>query len=140
MKGFTLIEMLVYLGLVTLIMAGVTGAALSIRESNGRDAVRALIAEEGLFLLAKIDQALEEGKEETLVWDAKEETLSRMSDPGEAVRLNGGNVRVSAFSLEMIPAALNAPAHTNAALTLAATSSSGALLRQQFTTTYYAKP
>lgn len=57
-KGFTLIETLVYLGLFGIIMVGVISVAYTTFESNGRQQTKALLQEEGDFLLAKLNWTL----------------------------------------------------------------------------------
>lgn len=56
--GFTLIEMLVYLGLFSILIGGALVAAFGIFESNGRNQTKAIVQTEGQFLAAKIDWAL----------------------------------------------------------------------------------
>ena len=57
-SGFTLIEMLVYLGLFSILIGGALVAAFGIFESNGRNQTKAIVQTEGQFLTAKIDWAL----------------------------------------------------------------------------------
>jgi prepilin-type N-terminal cleavage/methylation domain-containing protein len=57
-KGFTLIEVLVYLGLFAILMTGLVATAFSIFESSDRDQTRVLMQGEGDFLIAKINWAL----------------------------------------------------------------------------------
>jgi Tfp pilus assembly protein PilW len=57
-RGFTLIETMIYLGLYGLVIGGVVVAAYAIFESNSRNQSKAMIEEEGTFLLGKIDWAL----------------------------------------------------------------------------------
>ena len=56
--GFTLIETLVYLGLFSIIIGGAFVAAFGIIESNERNQTKAIVQNEGAFVLAKIDWAL----------------------------------------------------------------------------------
>jgi type II secretory pathway pseudopilin PulG len=57
-KGFTLIETLIYLGLFGILIGGAVVAAYSLLEGNGRTQTRALIQEEGNFLIQKMNWAL----------------------------------------------------------------------------------
>jgi type II secretory pathway pseudopilin PulG len=57
-KGFTLIEALVYLGLFALIMSGFLVAVSNIFQTTDRTQTKAMLQEEGDFLLAKINYAL----------------------------------------------------------------------------------
>jgi type II secretory pathway pseudopilin PulG len=56
--GFTLVEVLVYLGLFAILMAGMLTAAFSMFESSDRDQTKVLMQGEGDFLVAKINWAL----------------------------------------------------------------------------------
>lgn len=57
--GFTLIEVLVYLGLFAIIVGGAAVSAESLMESAQRGAIEATLEEEGDFLIAKINWALQ---------------------------------------------------------------------------------
>jgi type II secretory pathway pseudopilin PulG len=57
-KGFTLIETLVYIGLYAIIMAGAVISMYTLFESGERNQTKAMVQEEGNFLLAKVDWAL----------------------------------------------------------------------------------
>ena len=56
--GFTLIEALMYLALLTLLIGGAGAASYSMIESAGRNQMKAMLQEEGDFLVAKINWAL----------------------------------------------------------------------------------
>ena len=57
-SGFTLIEVIVYLALFAILFCGVFVAAFSVIESSGKNQSRAMMQEEGEFLLAKINWAV----------------------------------------------------------------------------------
>lgn len=57
-SGFTLIETVIYLALFAIMFSGAVAAAYSIIESSGRIRARAVMQEEGEFLLAKINWAV----------------------------------------------------------------------------------
>lgn len=57
-SGFTLIEVVVYLALFGILFTGAVTGAYSILESTGRNYTRAVMQEEGEFLLAKINWAV----------------------------------------------------------------------------------
>ena len=57
-KGFTLIEMLVYLALFGILISGAVITAYSIFESGNRNSAQIMVQEEGNFLIAKINWAL----------------------------------------------------------------------------------
>lgn len=56
--GFTLIEMIVYIGLFSMIIGGAIVSAYNIFESTNRNQTKAMVAEEGIFLIGKINWAL----------------------------------------------------------------------------------
>ncbi|MBI4050591.1 MAG: prepilin-type N-terminal cleavage/methylation domain-containing protein [Candidatus Doudnabacteria bacterium] len=57
-KGFTIIEVLLYLALFSIIIGGVMVATYQIIETSGKTQARVVIQEEGNFLHRKIDWAL----------------------------------------------------------------------------------
>jgi type II secretory pathway pseudopilin PulG len=57
-EGFTLIEVLVYLGLFAILMTGMVTTAFSVFESSDRDQTRVLMQGEGDFLVGKINWTL----------------------------------------------------------------------------------
>lgn len=56
--GFTLIETLVYIGLFSMIIGGAIISAYNIFESTNRNQTKAMVAEEGIYLIGKINWAL----------------------------------------------------------------------------------
>ena len=54
MKGFTLIETIVYLALFSIVIGGALAATTLLLEGAGRDSARARVQEEGAFMLSKI--------------------------------------------------------------------------------------
>jgi prepilin-type N-terminal cleavage/methylation domain-containing protein len=57
-RGFTLIETLVYLALFALMMASALTAFYTILESNNRNLTKAMVEQEGGFLVGKVDWVL----------------------------------------------------------------------------------
>jgi len=57
-KGFTLIEVLVYIALLGIIMTGLLASSLSIFQNTDRTQTSIMVQEEGDFLLAKINASL----------------------------------------------------------------------------------
>jgi prepilin-type N-terminal cleavage/methylation domain-containing protein len=57
-RGFTLIEMLMYIGLFGIVMTGAIVGMYGFLESAGRNETRAVMEEEGNFLLGKIRWAV----------------------------------------------------------------------------------
>ncbi len=62
-KGFTLVEMLMYLGLYAIVMTGTLVGAYSLFESSVHNQARAMVQEEGTFILGKIDWVLSNTRE-----------------------------------------------------------------------------
>jgi type II secretory pathway pseudopilin PulG len=61
-RGFTLIEALIYIGLYTIVIGGALTGAYSLFESSAHNTTKALIEEEGSFLIGKIDWVLSNTK------------------------------------------------------------------------------
>jgi len=57
-QGFTLIEILVYLALFTILVGGAVLAAYNVIESNGRNQTLAILQQESNFLTGKVNWAL----------------------------------------------------------------------------------
>ena len=57
-RGFTLIETMVYLAIYAIIMTGALVSAYAIFGSSARNQTKAMVQEEGSFLIGKIDWAL----------------------------------------------------------------------------------
>lgn len=57
-KGTTLIEIIMYLGLFSIIIGGSVTAAYGMFETQGRNQTQSMIQQEGNFILQKIDWAL----------------------------------------------------------------------------------
>lgn len=61
-KGFTLIETLVYLALLSLVFTGLFAAGFAIVESLDAMKTRAIVQEEGNFIMAKLNWAVTNAK------------------------------------------------------------------------------
>ncbi len=57
-RGFTLIETIIYISLFSIIMTGAVVSVYSLISSSTRNATKAMVAQEGAFLLGKIDWVL----------------------------------------------------------------------------------
>jgi type II secretory pathway pseudopilin PulG len=57
-NGFTLIETIIYIGIFALIMSSAVVSIYSIMSNNARNQTKAMVEEEGSFLIGKIDWAL----------------------------------------------------------------------------------
>jgi prepilin-type N-terminal cleavage/methylation domain-containing protein len=58
-RGFTLLEVIIYLALFAILMAGFLTAAFTLIESSGKDTTASVVQAEGSYLLAKIHWALQ---------------------------------------------------------------------------------
>ena len=56
--GFTIIELVIYLALFAIVMSGAISAVYNIFESSERNQTRAMLQDEGDFLLAKVEWSL----------------------------------------------------------------------------------
>ena len=94
-KGFTLVETLVYLALYAILVGGALAAAYSIFESQARNETAAIIEEEGVFLIGKIDWALS-GADSVQSPSISGSTLSLTRSDGSTVRIRsvGSNIRI----------------------------------------------
>ena len=68
-SGFTLIEAIIYIALFALIMVGALVSIYGILGSSARNQTKAMVAEEGSFLLGKIDWALSGAESISLPFD-----------------------------------------------------------------------
>src|ERR1041385_5567651 len=57
-SGFTIIELLVYLGLFGIIMTGILSGSYAVIESANRNQTKGLVQADGDFLLGKINWAM----------------------------------------------------------------------------------
>lgn len=90
-RGVTLIETLIYIALFALLIGGGVSSAYVLIESSDRIGVHAMLEEEGNFLLAKINWALDAGMAVEVNAEG-EMTL-------EGVALSNTNVEVKDFVL-----------------------------------------
>jgi type II secretory pathway pseudopilin PulG len=58
LRAFTIIETVVYLGLFSILIGGAVVGAYNVFESAGREQTRAMLQEEGSFLIGKINWAV----------------------------------------------------------------------------------
>lgn len=65
MRGFTLIETLVYIALFGMLMSGAIAAIATIQSTAARNSAQALMLEEGMFLLETLQAAASRGDDLT---------------------------------------------------------------------------
>lgn len=159
-KGFTLIEVIIYLGLFGMLVGGAVVASYSIFESSGRNQTKSIIEEEGEFILAKINWALSGAQSvnspavsatstflSVVKWDTSignpiilnpvgvNMTVSRGANPAQA--FNNTNVFVSNVLFTHTYKGTAEPESIDSHFTLTAKTSSGATVSQDFDSTNY---
>jgi prepilin-type N-terminal cleavage/methylation domain-containing protein len=158
--GFTLIEMLVYLGIFSILMGGIITVAYSIFDSSDHDQTKIILQEEGNFLAAKINWALSgtqainsplasqsgsmlsvnkwdvSGSPVTITIDLSgtDMNLSRASNP--SITLNASSVEVKNLVFAHNYDSVNQE-NIQATFTLEARMLNGMLISQNFFTTKY---
>jgi len=162
--GFTLIEVLIYLALFAVIIGGAFSAAYGIVESSGRNQTKAMLQEEGDFLIAKINwalsgaravsspavggggSALSVAKWDTSIGDPVVVSLAggnlNISRGGNAAqRLNNSNLEVSCphpcFTHISASGAGTNPESLETSFSISSRTPNGAAVRQDFFTTTY---
>ena len=155
LKGTTLIETLVYLGLLGIMMAGLFGSTFSILQNSGRTQTKAMVQEEGNFLLAKLNWALTGGTALTVVAVPPSLTLNRANNPtlvefalnGDSLEikrngsptgdnLNNSNTKVTNLNFTHVCSGSD-PESVTASFTLETKTPTGQIYSQDFVTTKY---
>lgn len=94
-RGFTIIELLVYLGLFALLLGGVATGAFSVIESSGRTQARAMLQQEGNFLVGKINWALAGASQVTApITTGSQLSVTKYDTTTAAINLNGTNMEI----------------------------------------------
>ena len=148
MRGFTLIETLVYLALFTILIGGVVASAYGLFENASRNQTRSMIEEEGAYLIGRINYALSGAKTATggatlsvTKYDGTTYTISVSGgdffysfNSGAAVVLNNSNISVGPLTVTHVSGAVES---IQADFTLSAKTSAGQTVSESFTTTRY---
>lgn len=160
-RGFTLIEVTVYLGLFAILIGGAVITAYNVIESSGRNQTRAILQEEGDFLTAKINYVLSgaqsvsspsappscasptqssnlsvlkyDGSSYVVSLDASEQML--LQKGADIFILNNANVKVK--DLIFTHSLCSSGEGVKAGFTLNANTPNGFLMSQDFFTTVY---
>lgn len=85
-QGFTLIEMVIYIALFALIMSGAIVSIYGILGSSSRNATKAMVQEEGSFLLGKVDWILTNAQDASVSADGL--TLTVTNFDGKVMELS----------------------------------------------------
>lgn len=163
--GFTLMELMVYIALFSLFFVGSVSAAFNIFESSGRNQTKAMIQEEGDFLIAKINWALSSDEAVNMPLTgsigsilsvnklmgvtvvpieikpdplgANNITIARNANPPQT--LNNSNVEISTliFDHKSASGGGNVPESVKASFTLSAKTPGGMTMSQDFSSTNY---
>ena len=158
-KGFTLIEMLIYLALYSIIIFGAVAAVYGIFESTARNQTAAMVEEEGAYLISKIDWALESASlvsipavstsgaqltiqnydGATLTFASSGESMSIKNGDYATELLNNANTSIIDLSFAHTSASQNGlyPEELSASFTIVATTSEGSALSRSFSTVKY---
>ncbi|MEK7531137.1 MAG: prepilin-type N-terminal cleavage/methylation domain-containing protein [Patescibacteria group bacterium] len=159
-RAFTIIEVLVYIGLFAIVIGGAVAAVYQIVESSGRSESKAQLQKEGDFLIGKIEWALSGARAfempgvnvsnaDVLIvrrWDVANDpvafalsgtdlTISRAG--GAAVVLNNTNVAISDFRVSHLYAGGTNPESITATIDVLSRAPNGMPITATFTTTKY---
>lgn len=157
--GFTLIEMIIYLALFSILIGGAVVAVYSVFESGDRNQTHAMLQEEGNFLAAKINWTLSgaeaisspavnaTGGVLTLTKFGSSDELEIELSPGgdmtlsvggnPEVVLNNTNVDISNLTFTREYAGGTNPESMRATFTVSQRAPNGAVLSQEFSTTKF---
>ncbi|HCR52577.1 TPA: hypothetical protein DIV48_02935 [Candidatus Kaiserbacteria bacterium] len=136
MRGFTLVETMLYIALLAFIIGGAVAMAYHLTGSSGRISAMAVAREEGDFVMRKIGWALSSASGFSIP-DAHELVVTRyggatvnvklngtkveMKEDGDFLPLTSSNVFVSDLTFTGIPAAGPGPEGIRALLTIGST-------------------
>lgn len=144
MRGFTLIETLVYLALFSLLMGGIASAAYLLSASSSRLTTNAMLLQEEQFILAKIERAIASAN--TVSTPAAGATGNTLTLPGAVFTLSGGDAFLDGARLNNTNVTVDALTFTRSAaapdsitthVAMSAKTDSGMTLSQAATSTMY---
>ncbi len=165
-RGFTLIEVIIYLALFGLLIGGAVIAAYNVFESSGRGSTHAILQQEGDFIAAKISWALSGARAiaspaittapcsalssslSVTKWDASVGTVTiahsgsnvTISRGGAAaVPINSSEVEVSTLSIQHCWQGGAAPESVTSKFTVNMRMPNGMVVSQNFSSTDYVR-
>lgn len=157
-RGFTLMEVLIYLALFSIIIGGAMVAVYHIIDGNASLRAKAILQEEGGFIMAKLDWALSGAISDTIIESPAvgggSDALIVKKLPGNNIKaradLNNNNIRFDSGSgfFELNSERINVPflefsqprlGEIKVVFTLSAISDQGRNFSQTFETTKYLK-
>lgn len=156
-RGFTLIEVLIYLGLYSIIMGGAVTAIYTIFESSAHNQAQALVQEEGGYLIGKIDWALANARVvlqpassgttlSVTKYDGSNTTVSLAGTDMQIQEgviplqtINNSNVRITSLTFTHASASADGinPESISAVFTIGVTTSDGFVFSRDFSTMKY---
>lgn len=106
-RGFTIIETMIYIGIFALVMTGALVSVYAILGSQARNQAKAMVAEEGAFLLGKIDwtltgvKAIDEPNDNvsTTIDYGNDLEVTKFSDSIVKLKLEGTDLKVDGSTL-----------------------------------------
>ncbi len=147
-NAFTLVEVLVYLGIFAILMGGILTAAFNVFESSNRDQTKIMIQKEGDFLVAKINRALTDAKNfnvtgnelsverwngSVVVVNLSGTDLNFTEGANPPAVLNNSNVEIS----NLVFIHITNPENIKASFTISARTPNGMIVSEDFSTTKY---
>ncbi len=155
MRAFTLIEVLIYIGLFALLLTGTLAGLLNISESSRRESARGLLETEGDFLIGKIGWYVEQSGtapilggggtsltlsstdgEPVVVFLDKAAVMVRQGDT-DALSLSSGDITVEHLIFSQ---SADGPAYIRMQLTLSGHDGNGRAFSDTFARTQYLPP
>lgn len=157
--GVSMIEVVVYLGLFSILLSGAVVAAHAMFQSSGRNIAKAMVEEEGNFLVGKIQWALSgvsivntplvgEVSSNLTVTKYDNSLVTLSLPPGGVMMiqvgattspLNNANTSITALTFTHIGASSDGitPEGVIAEFSISATTPNGAIVTRDFSTTKY---
>ena len=89
-KGFTLIEVIIYIALFSLLMGTAFVTAFQLIDGSGKLGVKNTVQEEGNFVMRKINWALTGAENFTIPFGGDELTIERYTGPDVEIKLGSG--------------------------------------------------
>lgn len=147
-QGFTLIETLVYLGLFALIIGGLVSASYMLFETSDRNQTKAMMQEEGNYIMAKVVRALDNASSAAVSLGGSALTIAKYDSSSVVVDISGTDVRLDGAVLNNANVAVDtllfihsgggaSPESIEIGLTVSAKTPAGATIIQSASTTRY---
>jgi len=100
-KGFSLIELIIYISLVSVILLSITSFSFTLLNARSRNEVIAEVEQQGVLAMQKITQTVRNAEDiNSVVFDAANDALRITRNGGVPVDLTNSRVLVSDFSFD----------------------------------------